>query len=479
MLSKSGVFSFYLVAIIFIFNTTDVYSQKQWTLLECINMAVDNNLQMVAMENNIDNGVINLKQSIHSQFPGLQGGINLGNNFGRTVDPTSNSFITQSILSNGFSLNSSMVLFNGFSIRNTIDQAKLNNTALYKDREQLKRDIVLNVSTAYLNVLFAKENISIAENQLEQTINQRDFVLRMIQVGNSAENAIFDVDAQIAQNEQNLVTAKNSLELGKLTLRQAMRLDPSIPFDITTPSVTINTDMLDILTMDELTKSAFQNQVGLEASRLRIAVAEKGEKIAQAGFYPSLGIGGSLSSNFSNRFNQIKRFDEIILEQDIIFNGQEVTIGFPQSVPVFESIPYFDQLNNNLSYGFGLSLNIPIYSNNNIKAAKGRAEIATKTAANNYEIAKDNLKVTVTQSYTEAKAAKARFDASEKTFKAQQAVYDNAIKRFESGAINSFELVRVKSVFETAQTNFLIARYDLYFRLKVLDFYMGKPLNIE
>lgn len=462
-----------------IFGIQDLTAQKQFTLRECVNMALDNNLQMVAIENNLELAEISLRQSQHARYPSLSGSINLGNSYGRTIDPTTNSFINQSFLSNGLSLNSGVLLFNGFRINNTIAQSRLSALASKKDIDQLERDITLSVATAFLNVLFAKENITINENQLAQSIAQRELMQKMIRVGNSPENAIFDLDAQVAQNEQNLVTARNNLELTKLTLRQLMRLDSSIPLDISVAEIQVEKDAYTLLSIEELTESAFQNQPSLEASKLRIHVAEKGEKIATGGFYPTLSAGANLLTNFSNRFQQVGGFEDREISQDIIFNGQPVTIGIIQSFPVFESIPYFNQLSNNLSYGIGFNLSIPIYSNYSVRADKNRAVVGTNNAKNNYEILKDNVKVTVAQSYAEAKAAKARFEAAEKTFQAQSNVYTNAFKRFETGNLNSYDLVRFKTLYENAQTNVLIAKYDLFFRIKVLDFYMGKPINIE
>ncbi|MBK8620848.1 MAG: TolC family protein [Saprospiraceae bacterium] len=458
---------------------TKGFSQKQFTLLECVDMALENNLQVKGIEFTKQNAEISLTQSRHAQLPNLGFNANFSNSFGRTVDPTSNSFISQSILSNGLSMNTGVLLFNGFRIQNTIDQNKLSTIAATKDIEQLKRDISLNVASAYLNILFANENMAIAQNQLAQTMAQREVMSRMIRVGNSPENAIFDLDAQIALNEQTIVTATNNRELALLTLRQLIRLDPTIPLDITTPAVTPDAAFLELLTIDELMESAFLYQAGIEAAKLRVQMAEKGEKIAAAGYYPSLTAGFNLISNFSNRFQQLVGVENTVNNLDVIINGQTVTVGFPGQTPVFENIPYFDQLNNNLSYGIGLNLSVPIYSNYNVRAAKNRSVVATGNAKNNLEIQKDNLRVTVMQSFTEAKAARARYNASEKSFLAQTNVYENAKKRFEAGSVNSFELVRVKALQETAQNNLLIAKYDLFFRLKVLDFYLGKPIIIE
>ncbi|MBK6563800.1 MAG: TolC family protein [Saprospiraceae bacterium] len=470
----------YILIVILSMTLNVATAQKKWSLMECVQMALDNNLQMVAVENNLELAEINLRQSQHARYPSLSGSVNLNNSFGRTVDPTTNSFINQSFLSNGLSLNSGVLLFNGFRINNTISQSRLNALASKKDINQLERDITLNVATAFLNVIFAKENITINENQLEQSIAQRELMQKMIRVGNSPENAIFDLDAQVAQNEQNLVTARNNLELANLTLRQLIRLDPAIPFDIQVPDIEVDKDLYTLLSIEELTENAFRNQPSLEASKLRINVAEKGEKIAEAGFYPTLSAGGSLITNFSNRFQQPSgNYFDTLIKQEIIFNGQPVFIESKQQIPIFESIPYFNQLNNNFSYGVGLNLSIPIYSNYSVRAAKSRAVVTTNNAKNNYEILKDNIKVTVAQSYAEAKAAKSRFEAAEKTFQAQSNVYNNALKRFETGNLNSYDLVRFKTLYETAQTNVLIAKYDLFFRYKVLDFYLGKPIVIK
>ena len=454
-------------------------AQKQYNLRECVNIAIEQNRQLLSMDYNVENAELSLKQSRHARYPNLNFSANLSNNFGRTIDPTSNAFITQSILSNGFNLSSGVLLFNGFRIQNTIEQSKHSTLAWKKDREQLERDISLNVASAYLNVLFAKENIAIAEKQLAQTISQRELVEKMIRIGNSPDNAIFDLDAQVAQNEQSAVTARNSLDLAMLTLRQLMRLDPNIPLDIVTPPVTITPDYLSVVTFDEILEKGLANQVGLEAARLRVDAAMSGEKVAAAGYYPSISAGGNLVSNFSNRFQQVAGYETRQIDQEIIFNGQNVTIGFVQEVPLFEPIPYLNQLNNNLSYGVGVSLSMPIYSNYSVRASAQRAKINTATAQNNYEIQRDNAQVTITQAYTEARAAQARYDASMKSLAAQEKVYDAASKRFETGALNSYDLVRFKTLLDNAQSNALIAKYDLFFRLKVLDFYLGRPIVIE
>lgn len=454
-------------------------AQKIWTLEECITRAVDMNIQMQNLNNAVAGSMIDIKQAKNSQFPSLSVSTNLGLNFGRTIDPTRNEFITQTFLSNGLSLNSGVVLFNGFRIRNTIQQAYLNSSAIKKDKEQLERDLALNVATAYLNIVFARENLKVVKLQFEQTQQQRQLLERLIAAGTRAPNDIYDLESQLAQNEQNVVVAQNNLESALLVLRQLIRLDPSMPLEIDAPPISIDDAAYTMIQFDELFSSAKLHQRDLQAAELRIRAAELSKKIAAAGHYPTIGTGFNIASNYSNRFQQIAGFEETIINQDILFQGQEVTIGFKQNIPYFEPAPYTRQIRDNMFYGVGISLNMPIYSNYAVRANKQRAAISVLNAKNNLESQMDNLRTSVLQAINEAKASRSRYDSALKNFTAQKNLYENTSKRFEAGSSNSFELARVKSLYEAADLNVLTARYDYFFRLKILDFYLGRPIRLN
>jgi len=209
---------------------------------------------------------------------------------------------------------------------------------------------------------------------------------------------------------------------------------------------------------------------------MRVKSAQLGEKIAKAEFLPSIGAGGSLRTNYSNKGLNITGYESSIIEQTVFINNQEVTVGFPQQIPQTEKSPYFNQFSDNLSYGVGISMSIPIYNNYTAKAGLQRAQLNTERANLNLTQTKETLKITVGQALSDAKAAKARYLASERTKTAQNNLYNNAIKRFEIGNLNAFELTRLKTSMESSSINALIAKYDYLFRTKVLDFYLGKPI---
>lgn len=454
------------------------YSQEIWPLEKCIQVAIEKSMSIQVTDITLKNAEVDYMQASHSRYPNLSAGSNVGWNFGRTIDPTRNEFVNETFFNNRFSINSNVVLFNGGKINNSIAQAATNIKASMKDVEQNKRDISLSVASLYLNILFAKENLQNANNQLLQTKNQLDLLNKQIAVGNRPENDRLDIDAQLANNEQSITEANNSLNLNILNLKQWLRISPASLIDVVAPAnITYGSDP-ELISFDELFESAVKNQPSLHANELRINSARLSEKIAFANYLPNIGAGGNLSTNYSNKGKQITGFENIVAQQDILFNGNPVTIGIPQTIPVYQKSPYFDQFSDNLSYGVGVSMSIPIYNNMSAKADVQRAKLGRERAQLNYEQTKETLKITVGQALADAKAAKARLAATEKTKNAQLMVYNNALKRFDTGSLHVFELTRLKSLMDIATTNHLIAKYEYIFRTKVIDFYLGKPIQL-
>lgn len=456
--------------------SSPLYSQEIWSLEKCVSFAIEKSLQVEGSNLSLQGTEIDVNQARHGRYPNLSASTNVGWNFGRTIDPTRNEFITETFFNNGFSLNSNVMLFNSGRINNSIQQGISNNKASLKDLEQTKRDISLNVASLYLNILFAKENLQNAENQLGLTLEQLGQLNKQIAVGNRPENDKLDIEAQKATNEQTIVEARNNLTINMLNLKQLLRLDPDYDMDILTPGeMPVDTDP-DIVTFSELYQSALNSQASVAANEMRVKSAQLGEKIAKAEFLPSIGAGGSLRTNYSNKGLNITGYESSIIEQTVFINNQEVTVGFPQQIPQTEKSPYFNQFSDNLSYGVGISMSIPIYNNYTAKAGLQRAQLNTERANLNLTQTKETLKITVGQALSDAKAAKARYLASERTKTAQNNLYNNAIKRFEIGNLNAFELTRLKTSMESSSINALIAKYDYLFRTKVLDFYLGKPI---
>ncbi len=466
-----------IIALVVLACRPGLNGQKIWNLEACIRQAVEKSLQVESAVLAVENTEVTATQTQHSRFPTLNASTNATWNFGRTIDPTRNEFITETFFNNGVSLSTGVTLFNAGRISNSIKQSAMDNRAAVQNLEQVKRDIALNAATFYLNILFAKESIVNAQKQLAQTKNQQQLLEKQIAVGNRPENDRIELEAQLAANEQTLVEAENQFRLGTLNMKQLLRLPPEEAFDIEVPQNLGPSTDPDEVTFEILLQGAMATQPSVAASEWSWKSTILGEKIAASQLYPTIGVGGSLRSNYSNKGFDISGYDEQIINQTVYINGQEVTVGFPQNIPRIEQTPYISQFQDNLSYGFGVTMSIPIYNNYAARLGVQRAKLGQESARVNFEQVKESLKITVGQALNDAKATKARFIAAEKTRRAQQNLYNNAMKRFDNGGINTFELARIKMQVESAEINALISKYDYIFRTRVLDFYLGKGIS--
>lgn len=456
-----------------------LFGQESWNLEKCVKTAIENNLSIKASQISLAQSEISRKQAQASRLPSLNIGTGISWNFGRSIDPTTNAFLTETFVSNNFSLNSGVVLYDGMRINNTIRQAKSEEAAAQFDIQQAIRDISLNVATVYLNVLFAEENLNVAENQLKLSKQQLELISKLISSGARPENERYDIEAQVALDEQQLVIRRNAYELALLQLKQIMLVDPDLPIRVIKPSdIQLDTDP-ELITNKEIYTAALGTQENIKAAEMRLIGADYGMKVAKAGYMPTVSLGMSLGTNYSNRFRKIDGFQTVRINQTAYINEMPLNIGFDQEVPILIEKPYFNQLTDNLFYGFGFQVRIPIYNNYQNAGNVQRAKLNLMAAENNLNLQKLNLRVNITQALADAKAAKKALDAANKSALATKQSYENATKRYEFGSVNSYDLANVKLRYDNALLSALVAKYDYIFRVKVLDFYLGKPLKFS
>ena len=203
--------------------------KKIWTLKECIDYALQNNLNVKRSLLTVENSQIGLTQSKLQMLPSLNGGSTFGYNWGRSIDPTTNLFSTQRINSFNLNASSSVILFNGFRLLNTYRQSDLDNAASKEDFAKAKNDVILSVITFYTNVIFNKELFSNAESQLATTTQQLERTRKLAEAGSVPRGNVLDLEAQQATNELNLINRENALNLSLLQLKQALQFSASTP----------------------------------------------------------------------------------------------------------------------------------------------------------------------------------------------------------------------------------------------------------
>lgn len=463
-----------LIALLF---THFVHGQKVWTLEESVEKALNSSIAIQQAHLNTLNSEINLDVAKQARNPNLNASINASWNFGRTIDPTSNEFITETFFSNNYGLSTGILLYDGLRIKNNIAKSKIDLEAAQADTKQSKQDIALQVALNYLNILFSKENIDIAKKQLQLTEQQLDQIDKSIKAGALPAAERLNLEAQIAQSEQGIIVAENTYELALLQLKQYLRLPPEDEISVKVPTEFDVTTDVDLLTYDELLKSAIKNRYDLIAADLRTESAEKDIQIAKAGYHPRLSMFGSLGSNYSNQAKEIVGFNQSLEEQAFIIQGMDVTVGQMVNRPILGKPSFGTQLDNFLSYGFGLGLSIPIYNNGINKANVERGELNVIGQKLMKDQLIENFKINLQSSLADARAAKKKLDASEKSVAAQKAAFENASKRLEIGATNTFEWETQKTQLENLEISKLNDKYDYLFKIKIIEFYLGKPLK--
>ena len=447
-----------LLAICFIVAlwSAPAIAQDIWNLEKCINHAMQNNLDLQQGRLSIEQANISNKTASHSRYPSLNGSTNLGLNFGRTIDPTNNEFITQSFFSNGFSLSSGVTLYSSGRISNTIKQSEVNQESASYSVKQSERDIALFVANAYLSVLFAEENLKNAVAQ--QNLNSEQY--------NQVELL-------------SIISQQNAVTIAFLNLKQLLLIEPGYEMILDRPSnVEIISDS-DMITFDEIYASALSSQPGIRAAELDVRSAEFGEKIAKASLYPSINASGNIGTQYSNQGRKLDGFNVGTNDSQVLIDGAPSVITSQSVSPILIENPYVNQLDENISYGLGLGVSVPIYNNYRVKAGMEQARLNTMSSTLNVERQKNTLKTNVQQALADAQAASKSYRAAKKSRDAQSAAYTNATKQYDLGAINSFDYVNSRALLDNAEISLIIAKYDYLFKAKVVDFYMGRPISLK
>jgi len=467
--------------------STSTLKAQAWSLEKCIDYARQNSLTMKQAEVGIENTKLSEKQSRMERMPSLDANVSGGYSFGRTIDPTTNTFQSLSRGTNGFSIGADYILYNGGRIKNSIKQSRMDVAAQKAETEDIANSISLNVAGAYLNILFSEEQLLNAKKRLEQTQDQLNQTDRLIQAGSLPENDRLQILAQIAQDEQQVITQENSVVINYLTLKNLLQLEPDFDLQIQNPGdIPIPTDTKpELFQLQDLYSVALQNQPIIRAGELRIQSAGLGIDIARSGMLPSIALFGNIRTDFATGVKDPTRANtdnamQVLGSSNLVnIDGTDALLAdyFITGV-TFPDRRYTDQLNDNFGQSIGVSARFPIYSKHTNKINIERARLNIINAEVALEQSKQQLKADIQRSIADAKAAKKQLEASEKSVNALQAAYENTEKKFKLGAANTFEFTSSKNQLDRSKVDLTIAKYDYLYKVKIVEFYQGKKITL-
>lgn len=452
-------------------------AQQVWSLKRCLEHAYQNNLQLKQQQLNEKMAEASLERSYAGTLPVVNAFARQGFNFGRALDPFTNEFTNERVGFQDLYLNAEVTLFSGFQKVNQIRYQVHHLTATRFDNEKYKNDLTLTIAGAYLQILYNEEILAVAQNQVEISRQQLERTQRLLEAGTLAKGALLEIEAQLANEELNVVKAQNNLRLSYLELVHLLDLDPSEAFNIEKPEISIlgNESLLDA---NEVARRALQNEPSVLAAQERILAAEKDLNISKALRYPSLSLYGTLLTGYS----QSRKTFTAQPTNDVSVIGYTLNGNEPVVVPVMDysytKIPYGEQISDNFRQGVGVSLRIPIFNGYDYRTQIQRSKVNLDNAQIEHQIKRNTLSKTIEQAYADALSALQKYQATQKTVEALDESFNHTRQRFDLGMVNSLEFNDSKNKLTKAGSELIQAKYDFVFRVKILEFYAGGEISL-
>ncbi|MCE3228104.1 MAG: transporter [Bacteroidetes bacterium] len=451
-------------------------AQSAWDLQQCINYAIAHNisLKQSALSNEINK--VNTDQSKGQALPSVNLGASHTYNFGKNIDRFTNTFANTQVLSQNFWVSSNVVLWSGLSQYNTIRSNEYRYLSGVENLKQQTNDLSLNVANAYISVVFADELLKISQNQFDITKEQLERTQKLVTAGALAKSVEYDIKAQLANEEVNVTTADNNYQLSLLNLRQLMNLDSVANFSVLKPNVDMQGEQLLNNNISGIYEMALKNQPGIKSGEYSIMSAEKNLQANKGRISPTISLNASLGTGTSGLAKDIVGVNFTGYQLSGITNKGD-SVYSPLTEIATRKTPFADQFKDNVNKSIGFTLTVPLFNGLSTHSAVKTAKINTLNARLTQDLAKQNLYKTIAQAYANAKAALNKYNATKASVEAASESFKYAQQKFNAGAISAFDFSTAKNRLFASESNLLQSKYDYLFKLKVLDYYQGKPLG--
>lgn len=471
--------------LLFVFMAKMSFAQKEnvWSLQKAVQYALDHNISIQQNVLNERLARLNYTQSMLSQIPNVNGNSAYGRSFGRSVDPTTNQFVSGTSY-DFLSLTGSadVLLFGWFQKRNQIKNNHYTLEATKADLDQLKDDVSLNVATGYLRALLAKEQVSIAEKQVElskaQLAQTKDFAA----VGKVPELNVAQIEAQLASDSSNLISALSEYNSSLLDIKALLNLDLATPFELDVPAIGIAEQSVGFsMSPEDVYDVASKHFGSVRGAQFRLMAANRGLWAARGALLPQLSLSAQMGSNWASTYKSIVGFNVTGAAP----NGTFIPVGDtiiqvyqPTGTYIYKNVPVNKQLDNNFRQTVSLGLNIPLFNGWQAQTAVKRAKISVQSQELNKYQVELKLQQDVYKACNEARNSIQKYYAALRSKEAAQRAFDFAQKRYDLGLTNTLEYLTTKNTYYSAEAKFSSAKYDLVFKLKVIDYYLGKEIKL-
>ncbi|MHC5352902.1 TolC family protein [Myroides sp. LJL115] len=465
-----------------LFGNLGLYSSmaqdsKLWTLEQCIEHAVQNNIQVkqVLIEQEIA-GIYNQNAKLDF-LPTLSASSQHSWTLSDVLNTQSNTFESQTLQGTSIAGALSVDLYKGMEKQHRMVKTRLDLLAASYSSQKMKEDISLNVINAYLQVIFNKELVSTNEKQLAYDQSQGERTQLLVDAGSVPAGDLLEAKATIATSNQRLILSQNQLVMARLNLAQLLQIQAYESFDVAADDYPVSISEALSYTPDQVTQRAFESLTDIKTAQVRAEIAQKNVDISKSALLPTLRGFYNLTSSMNYGSRVVGQSTEAIETSIGYVEGTNQRVLTQSYMPVYGAEdPFFRQFKDNLNSNFGLSLSIPIFNGNKARNNVKINRLILEQVENEKEQAILKLEQLVFKAYTDTQSSLKSFEASQITLESREKSFEYAQERYQVGLINIFELNQNQILLVNAQSEVLKAKYDYIFKTKILEYYFGIPL---
>lgn len=425
-----------------------VSANEPWNLKKCIDYAIENNITVQQQDVSISESEVRLQNSKNSKLPNLNASLGGNTYFGR--GPSRDGTYTDNTqISTSFGASANAPIYMGLRIKNEIKSSEFSLKATIQDFEKAKEDLSLQITSLYLQVLFNKEILRVAESQLELSRTLYDRSKILFDNGRASESELSESKSLVAKDDLTVTQANNTLVLSVLDLTQALNIVETEGFDIETPKIdSLPVEVLEGLsTPDKTYEFAVENRPGIKSEQLRLNMLNHDLKVAKSSYYPQISLGVGYNNSYYYSF--ASGIQNNLFGEQLRRNGNE-TIGLSISIPIFNRFTTRNQVN------------------------------LTKLSIKKQELTildtKRNLNKEIEQAYYSAVAASKKYSSAIESVDAARVAFRFEEEKSQAGSSTIFDFNDSKTRLERSESEMIQAKYEFIFRKKILDFYAGIPL---
>lgn len=453
-------------------------AQQVISLQQAVDLTLKNNLTIKQAQFTEALGTEDYKQAKNNLLPTITANPQASYNLGRSPNLTTYTYSSQSFLYVNGAASVAVTLFQGGQLRNQILQNKLQLDVDKTSTAKVKNDLLLNVVTDYLTILTDQDLVIAAKQQIDLAKITFDRAQKNFDQQNATRADLAQAQAQVSTAELNLTNAQNQLDLAILVLKQYMEMDPKTEITVEKPDISKLTDVRTVYDVSEVIKTAFTNNPDIRLAELQQQTYAQAVKIARGSYYPTISLFGGVGTNYSNQITQQVIGTTPVSQQIGTVTGTNQTVTVTSIQPVYGPYSAFGQLGNNFNESVGISVQIPIFNRFLARTSVRKAKINYQYAQLTTELAKNTLSKTIIQAVLDLQAAEKSYQSALQTYQSNKEALNVTKQRYDAGLVNTLDYNTALTNYNKSQNDMIEGKYQVVFRSKVIDYYLGNPITL-